>query len=532
MTRLAHDPLVASALRCPAQPAVIADGRCRTFAEVDRDSDALAGWLQGAGVARGDRVAIVLDNSYEQVVAVWGVLKSGGVVAVVNPASKPDKLSYILGDCAARHLVTHRRLDRALRAALAATPGTGPRGNGDAGSGPAPGGSGDLGLDAVLWVGGVPAGAATGGTAFEDALADPTTPRDPGLIDNDLAAIIYTSGSTGGPKGVMLTHRNLHHNAWSIAESLGMRPDDVVGCVLSLSFTYGLFQVLVGAHVGCTVVLERSFAYPRDVLQRFAQHRVTVLPGVPTIFATILQLAPLDGVDLSALRMLTNAAAALPPAHRSRLAELLPDAGLVQMYGQTECTRVCCLDPALADERPGSVGKPIPNTDAYVVDEHGRRAAPGEVGELVVRGAHIMRGYWDKPEATAERLRDGEIAGETVLHTGDLFRADEDGFLYFVSRTDDVFKCRGEKVSPYEIEKVLYELDAVAEAAVVGVPHDLDGMAVKAILALRPDADLSADEVRRHCRARLDPVMVPSVIEMRDELPKTDSGKIRKAELR
>lgn len=508
VTGLAHDHLVVAARNAPDSTAIVHDGATHTFGDIDRRSDAVAAWLQQAGVARGDRVAVALDNSVEQVVAVWAVLKSGGVVTVANPASTPAKLAYVLGDCGAGHLVSHRRLHRALRAATAETP-----------------------LKASLWVGGVPDGAPAP-AAFDDAVRAGGTPRDPGTIDHDLAAIVYTSGSTGGPKGVMLTHRNVHHNAWSIARSLGLRAGDVIGCVLSLSFTYGLFQVLSAAQVGCAVVLERSFAYPRQVLERFAAHRVTVLPGVPTMFASILQLAPLDGIDLSSLRMLTNAAAALPPAHRERLAALLPGAGMVQMYGQTECTRVCCLDPALAAERPGSVGRPIPNTEAYVVDPDGRRLPPGEVGELVVRGANVMRGYWGKPEATAERLRDGDIPGEKVLHTGDLFRADEDGFLYFVGRTDDVFKCRGEKVSPAEVERVLYEIDAVAEAAVVGVPDEVEGMAVKAVLALRPGAELTLDALRRHCRGRLDPAMVPSRIEVRDALPKTDSGKIRKAELR
>jgi long-chain acyl-CoA synthetase len=513
MTGLAHDHLVGAARTTPDHAALVFDGQTHTFHQVDRDSDAVAAWLQAGGLARGERVAVLLDNSYEQAVAVWGTFKAGGVVTVVNPASKPDKVAYILNDCDVRHVVTHRRLHRVLRAAL-----------GDNGDRPR--------LASTMWVGGVPEALDDEATAFDDAVAAGGTPRDPGTIDSDLAAIIYTSGSTGGPKGVMLTHRNVHHNAWSIALSLGLRSEDVIGCVLSLSFTYGLFQVITAAHVGCTVVLERSFAYPYEVLKRFAAHRVTVLPGVPTVFATILQMAPVDGLDLSSLRMLTNAAAALPAAHQQRLGELLPGAGVVEMYGLTECTRVCCLDPAVAADRPGSVGRPIPNTEAYVVDDQGRQAAPGEVGELVVRGAHVMRGYWGKPEATALRLRDGAIPGEKVLHTGDLFRADEDGFLYFVGRTDDVFKCKGEKVSPNEIEQVLYELDGVAEAAVVGVPDDIDGMAIKAVVALREGAELSADEVRRHCRARLEATMVPREIEVRDELPKTDSGKIRKAALR
>jgi len=509
MTGLAHDHLVGAARTTPDHTAIVFDGVAHSFAAIDRDSDALAGWLQAGGLVRGDRVAVVLDNSVEQVVTVWGVLKAGGVVTVVNPVSRPDKVAFILGDCDARHLVSHRRLHRNLRAAL-----------GDG-----------AGIKASLWVDGVPE-AVEGGAAFEEALAAGIAPRHPGTIDNDLAAIVYTSGSTGGPKGVMLTHRNVHHNAWAIARSLDLRPDDVIGCALSLSFTYGLFQVISAAHVGCTVALERSFAYPYEVLARFAALGATVVPGVPTFFATILSMAPFADLDLSSLRMVTNAAAALPIAHRRRLDELLPGVGVVEMYGLTECTRVCTLDPADAPARPGSVGRPIPNTEAYVVDEQGRRCVPGEVGELVVRGAHVMRGYWGRPEATAERLRDGEIAGEKVLHTGDLFRADEDGFLYFVGRTDDMFKCKGEKVSPGEIEQVLFQLEGVAEAAVVGVPDDVDGMAIKAVVALRDGAALTVDAVRRHCRARLEPTLVPRHIEIRDALPKTDSGKIRKTELR
>jgi acyl-CoA synthetase (AMP-forming)/AMP-acid ligase II len=385
-----------------------------------------------------------------------------------------------------------------------------------------------------VWIGGVPeTGGLTPALAYDDAVAAGAgrRPADPGLIDADLGALVYTSGSTGQPKGVMLTHRNLVHNAWSISTYLGLRADDVVACMLPLAFDYGLFQVLMAARVGCAVVLERSFAYPRDVVGRLADRRVTVLPGVPTIFATLLQSMPFDGVDLSSVRMLTNTAAALPPAHIRRLRDAFPGARVFSMYGLTECTRVSYLDPDRLDDKITSVGKAMPNTEAYVVDADGNRAPPGEVGELVVRGASVMRGYWGKPEATAACLRDGEIAGEKVLHTGDQFRADEDGFLYFVGRTDDVFKCKGEKISPKEIEHVLYELEAVAEAAVVGVPHEIDGQAVKAVVAPAPGATLSEEQVRRHCRARLENYMVPRFVDVLEALPKTDTGKIRKAAL-
>jgi amino acid adenylation domain-containing protein len=521
---LVHHGLAATAARTPGRTALVAGGAAHTFGALDRASDGLAASLQDVGVRRGDRVAIMGESSAEVVVAVFAVLKAGGVIVVVNPTTKSDALAHILLDCEVRALVAQARLARVALPALARTPH----------------------VATTVWIGTPPetVPSANGRTptaiAYDEAVAPdgaagapgaPRAPRDPGTIDADLAALIYTSGSTGRPKGVMLTHRNLVHSAWSIGTYLDQGPDDVVACVLPLSFGYGLFQVLVGSRVGYTTVLEPSFAYPYEVLARLAAHRVTVLPGVPTIFATILQMAPLDGLDLSSLRQITNAAAALPPAHVQRLRGLFPKADIVSMYGQTECTRISYLPPDRIDEKAASVGLAIPNVEAYVVDEAGHRAGPHVVGELVVRGAGVMRGYWGRPGETAAALRPGEIAGEPVLHTGDRFWADEEGFLYFVGRGDDVFKCKGEKISPCEIENVLYELEAVAEAAVVGVPDEIDGMAVKAVVSARADAELTVEDVRRHCRSRLVGYMIPKLIEVRDSLPRTPSGKIRKASL-
>ena len=520
---LVHHGLAATAARTPGRTALVAGGAAHTFADVDRAGDALAATLQGAGVRRGDRVAIVGESSAEVVVAVFAVLKAGGVIVVVNPTTKADALAHILLDCEVRAVVAQAKLARVALPALGRTPH----------------------VVATVWIGDVPPGAdpvpsANGRTPtaipWAEAVATaehgvPRRPRAPGTIDADLAALIYTSGSTGRPKGVMLTHRNLVHSAWSIGTYLEQGPDDVVACVLPLSFGYGLFQVLVGSRIGYTTVLEPSFAYPYDVLARLAAQRVTVLPGVPTIFATILQLAPLEGLDLSSLRQITNAAAALPPAHIERLRGLFPKVDIVSMYGQTECTRISYLPPDRIDEKAASVGRAIPNVEAYVVDEAGQRVGPHVVGELVVRGAGVMRGYWGRPEETAAALRPGEIPGEPVLHTGDRFWADDEGFLYFVGRGDDVFKCKGEKISPCEIENVLYELDAVGEAAVVGVPDEIDGMAVKAVVSARPGAELTVEDVRRHCRSRLVGYMIPKLVEVRDSLPRTASGKIRKASL-
>jgi long-chain acyl-CoA synthetase len=477
-----------------------------TFQAVAQASGGIGAALQRMGLTRGDRVVLMMENSLELVAAIFGVLEAGGVFVVVHPTTKAEKLSYILTDCEARFVVAGSRLARVVIPAVRDAPA----------------------VNATFWAGGVP-DADPAGVALDTAAATGEMPRASDVIDADLAAIVYTSGSTGGPKGVMLTHANVCHNAWSISTYLGVVPDDVVACLLPMSFDYGLFQVLMGARVGYTTVLERSFAYPYEAMERLARHRVTVLPGVPTIFATILPMAPFDGLDLSRIRMLTNTAAALPPAHIRRLQQLFPQARLFSMYGLTECTRVSYLDPERLHDKVTSVGKAMPNTEAYVVDETGRRVPPGVVGELVVRGASVMRGYWGKPEETAKCLRDGEIQGEKVLFTGDRFRADEEGFLYFVGRTDDIFKCKGEKVSPREIEHVLYELEAVREAAVVGVEDEVDGTAIKAIVATSDPEALDERVVRNHCRARLESYLVPKHVEIRTELPKTESGKIKRA---
>lgn len=415
---LVHDFLHASADRWPEKAAVVCGDATHTFGQIDRASDRLACALQRARVSRGDRVAVFADNSAEVVVSVFGILKAGGVFVIVNPTAKRAKLTYILQDCGASVLIAQPSLTAVVGPTIAAL------------SLPPP----------VIWT--APAAAdAPPGQCFVDLLAcDTGAPSDPGLIDRDLASIIYTSGSTGHPKGVMLTHHNMANTTWSISTYLRNVPDDVVICVLPLSFDYGLYQILTGARVGFTVILERSFAFPYRILERIQECRVTGLPGVPTIFATLLQMAPFDGLDLSSFRYFSNTGAAFPPAHIRKLQALFPAAQVFSMYGLTECTRVGYLPPERLADRITSVGKAMPNAEAYVVDEGGRRVGPGVVGELVVRGANVMRGYWGKPVETEERLKDGEIPGEKVLLTGDLFRADEEGFLYFVGRKDDIFK--------------------------------------------------------------------------------------------
>jgi len=502
-----------SAERSPDKVALVCDGRRLTYAQIEEQANRVANGLLDLGVQRGDRVAVWLPNSVEAVVAIFAILKAGATFTVVNATTKPGKLTYILGNCAASGLFAPGRASGQVADLLEAVPSL---------------------RFAILCgkgaTGKAPAHPKT--TAFPHLLEahPPIRPPCP-TIDVDLACLIYTSGSTGEPKGVMSTHANVVFAASSIIQYLENVPDDIVINVLPLSFDYGLYQLLMVFKFGGTLVLERSFAYPAAILRRIEQERVTGLPGVPTLFAMLLRL-DLSRFDLRSIRYLTNTAAALPVEHIRRLREAFPWARLYSMYGLTECKRTLYLPPEELDRRPGSVGIPIPGTEVWIEDEAGNRLGPGEVGELVVRGSHVMQGYWGDPEETARRYRPGRYPAERLLYTGDLFRMDEEGFLYFVARKDDIIKSRGEKVAPKEVESVLYRLEGVVEAAVVGVPDDLLGQAIKVFIVRDEGCPLTEQDVLRHCARHLEDYMMPRYVEFRDSLPKTPSGKIKRSALR
>jgi len=292
-----------------------------------------------------------------------------------------------------------------------------------------------------------------------------------------------------------------------------------------------LYQVLMAFKFAGKVVLEKSFTYPYQIIDLIIKEKVTGFPVVPTILAILLQLKELNKYDFSNLRYITNTAQALPPKHVFRLKEFFPHIKIYSMYGLTECKRVSYLSPEQITKRPTSVGKAMPNTEAYIVNENGDRITePGVIGELVVRGANVMKGYWNLPEETAKKLRPSP-SGERILYTGDLFTMDEEGYLYFISRKDDIIKTAGEMVSPKEVEDVLYELDDVIEAVVIGVPDEILGNAIKAFIVLREDSQLTEKNILLHCQKHLENFMVPKYVEICKELPKTVTGKIRKIEL-
>lgn len=508
---LLHQLFEHTAKRLPEKAAIVFDDVAWSYAAIDRLADQLAAHLQQRGVERGDRVATYLDNSVEAVVALYAALKCGAVVMPVNPLVKRDKLAYLLNDSRASALVAHAALRADFEEALAQNKTV-----------------------HTCFVAGAAAGTAYADPrciAYPAADAAPLAPALPASIDQDLASIIYTSGSTGDPKGVMLTHLNMVSAARSVSTYLGLREDDVILCALPLAFDYGLYQILMGLKVGATVVLERSFSFPVKALQKMAKAGVTVFPGVPTMFSLLLQLKTLREHPLPALRMITNTAAALSEEHIRQLRSLFPHATLFSMYGLTECKRVTYLPPDQLDIRPTSVGRGMPNEEVWLVDEDGQRLPNGSTGELVIRGSNVMRGYWEKPEATAKRLKPGPITGEMVLYSGDIFRTDSEGYLYFVSRRDDIIKSRGEKVSPREVENVLYGMEGVFEAAVVGMPDPLIGEAVKAFVVLQPGHTLTERDVIKYCLTKLESFMAPKQVVFVDSLPKTDTGKIKKTDL-
>lgn len=492
--RTLEQGLRTAAVLLPGKPAVVTPERSLTYSELDAAADRIAGGLRDIGIQPGDRVALLLPNSAEMPEAVYGVLRCGAAFTPLNPTIKEHKLGELLEHVGAAAVICDAEHAPMVEAATAQ--------------------SGDIPVIADL-------ARLEGGEAV---------PRG-GPLDADLAAVIYTSGSTGDPKGVTVTHRNMSFVSDSIIEYLEMGQHDRILCVLPLSFGYGLYQLLTCVGAQATLVLEPGLGLPGRVVQLLEQEQITGLPGVPTVFQVLISLRGLAHRELPHLRFLTNAGAAMPAATVEEVRATFPGARLYSMYGQTECTRVCYLPPDQLDVRPTSVGVAIPGTEAWVADEKGRPAGYGQVGELMVRGSHVMQGYWRDPEGTAERLRPGRWPWERVLATGDLFRQDSEGYLYFVGRRDDMIKSRGEKVAPREVEEVLHAIEGVREASVVGVPDRLLGQAVHAHVAAEDGVELDADDLRRRCAEELEAHKVPRRVIIHAALPRTPNGKIDRAAL-
>ncbi len=514
--RLLHTALARAAAHHPEKLAIVAGERRINYGELAEQALSFAGALLECGMSRGERVAVYTGNAWECAAAIYGTLAAGGAFVVINEQTKAPKLSQILQDSGAAFLVVDTALES--RAATALSKGHPVR---------AVFLSGRRQHDGVAFE-------ATGAAvrSFTTAIERSFAPRRLPVVNPlDLAALIYTSGSTGEPKGVMMSHQSMLFAAESIAEYLRMGEDERIINFLPLSFDYGLYQLLMTIRLGATLVLERSFTFPSSIIRAVKEHAVTVFPGVPTVYTILVSLFRKKPFSLPTVERITNTAAALSDHLIPELRQIFPKALVFKMYGLTECKRVSYLEPEDLDRKPGSVGKAIPGTEMFLLSEHGTPVPPGEVGILHVRGPHVMLGYWNKPERTAEMLRPGRYPYERVLCTGDWFQMDDEGYFYFHGRRDDIIKSRGEKVSPVEVENTIRRMPEVEDVAVVGVPDTVLGEAVAAFMVKRPSASLTARQVQRHCAEHLEGFMVPSRIVFLEELPKTESGKVKKTGL-
>ncbi|NUP50353.1 MAG: long-chain fatty acid--CoA ligase [Catenulispora sp.] len=485
-----------------------------TYEQVDEASSQVASALLALGLERGDRVAVQLPNLPEFLFCYFGILKAGLIMVPLNPLLKAREIAYHLEDSGAGTLVTFAPLAGEAIQAVEATQTTN-----------------KVTVYAVSFPGTTETPAGT--LPFTDLLAAADQTTTPALDDiaptnaDDTAVVLYTSGTTGRPKGAELTHFQLYMNCTVSGELFGIRPDDVILAVLPLFHVFGLSSVLnTVVRFGGTMALVPRFE-TGPVLDAMARHRCTVFSGVPTMFFALLH-ADTTQHDLTALRVGCSGGAAIPGEVIRAFEQKFPGTVILEGYGLSESASTTTFNISAEHRRVGSIGKPVWGVQTRVVDDHDRPLPPGpeHVGEIVIRGHNMMKGYWNNPEATAEVVRDG------WFHTGDLGYADEDGYFYIVDRKKDLVIRGGFNVYPREVEEVLYTHPAIAEAAVIGRPDERLGEEVVACVALKADVQTTEEDVIAFCRERLAAYKYPREIRILSSLPIGPTGKILKKELR
>jgi amino acid adenylation domain-containing protein len=493
--------------------------RSLTYAELDRQSDQLARLLQSLGVAPGDRVGLYLEKSVESVVGLYGAMKAGAAYVPLDPAAPVRRLAYIAGNCGIRVLLTGaEKADSWVQLLEAGAPLQSlVVMNAEAAQVEGRGADASIhGADAILRQDAAP-------------LADPA-------ISLDLAYILYTSGSTGDPKGVMLTHRNaLTFVEWGV-EAFGVTQDDRLSGHAPLHFDLSVFDLFAAAWAGAslTLVPAKLSVFPLEVARFMRDNRITVWYSVPSILSMLALRGGLSPGDLPDLRVVLFAGEVFPTPYLRRLMELLPGTRFANLYGPTE-TNVCTWYEVGAlgedDARSIPIGRAIADVEVFAVTEEGARARPGEVGELLVRGSTVMRGYWGDPERTARGLVPHPFQAEPkdpAYRTGDLAVQDEDGDWRYLGRRDGQIKSRGYRIELGEIEATLYAHAAVTECAAVAIPDDLVTNRIKVYVVSR-DTDERA--LANFCAERLPRYMVPELWEFREALPRTSTGKIDRRSL-
>ena len=508
---LLHHLLRRSAQTYPEKEALVHGKQRLTYGEVIAAVAALSRGLRAAGLKRCDRVGIFLEHSIPQALSIFAVSSANAVFVPISHLLFPDQAAHIMSDCSMTALITTKARFRSLEPLLTRIP--------------------SLSFAVVLNEGELPK-CNFPVHVFENLCTSHSpTPLDDEAIERDLAGILYTSGSTGKPKGVMLSHAQIMAGASIVSAYLDVTESDRILSVLPFSFDAGLNQLTTAFQQGSTLVM-LQFAFARDIVQTLVRERITGLAGVPTLWSLLAQ--PQSGLHKTRfpdLRYITNTGGAMPRTVLTTLQNHLPSTTVFLMYGFTEAFRSTYLPPEELDRRPGSIGKAIPGTEIFVVNEHGLACKPGEVGELVHRGPTVSLGYWGKPELTSQILRPHPFLppelqdGEKVCYSGDLVKTDEDGFLYYVGRRDTMIKSSGYRISPTEVEEVLYQSGRVRGAAVIGVPDEILGQHIKAFVVANHEPP-NPEALIDFCAEKLPRYMVPKCVEYLAELPKTASGKI------
>lgn len=483
-------------------PAIHFMGRTVTHAQIDAASDRVAAGLASKGVTAGDRVGLYCINSDAFAIAYFGILKTGATVVPINLLLNPKEVAYILNDAGAKALIYFEAFADAVKSIRSELPN----------------------LQFAVCVG---ATNPSGDFPFTELIAH-TGPVPAISIrpDDDLSAILYTSGTTGKPKGAMLTHRNLASNVASIREALKLEPGkDVMLCALPMFHAFAATVCMIFPLTnGCALVALPKFD-PQLVADAVAAHKVTVMPLVPSMFNVLLRLPETEVPKFASLHYAVSGGAAMP-VELMRQFETKFGKLIYEGDGPTECSPVTCVNPIGGVRKPASVGLPVPRVQMKIVDDHGNEVPHGTVGEIVVRGPNVMKGYWNHPEETA-----AAFFGEW-FRTGDLGTEDDDGYFYIVDRKKDMIIVNGMNVYPRVVEEVLYQHPAVREAAVIGEPDELHGEIPVAFIALKEGVTATAQELRQHCRDNLGRHEVPRKVFLIPQLPKNAAGKILKRELR
>jgi len=507
MTVLLHHLLDRAASVDPGKEAVVDGDRRFTYRDFAGASRTCAAVLREHGMEPGDRVGVYLEKSFEETYAIFGASMAGGAIVPINPLLRPRQVAHILGDCRVRFLITTARRQEELGVVTDDTES----------------------LERILLI-----------DRFEGSSDDrlvshafarpPTAPSPVPRRGEDLAAILYTSGSSGLPKGAMLSHRNLLAGSRIVCQYLGIRDSERILSVLPFSFDYGLNQLLTAVERGATTIL-LSFRFGNEIVRAIHDEEVTAVAGVPGLWTVLSDAAPaFRKQKLGSLRYLTNSGGSMPLETLARIRAAQPQADFVLMYGFTEAFRSTYLPPAELDARPTSIGKAIPETEVFLVNDEGNACRPGEEGILVHDGPTVFLGYWGREEDTRAVLRPHPFRpreeGRLVCYSGDRVTMDEDGYFYFVGRDDAMIKSSGYRISPTEVESVLLEAATVSEAAVIGIPDPVLGQSIKAFVAVRDGASVRTADLLAFCAERMPRYMVPSVVEVVDGLPRNVNGKI------